>query len=82
MTIGLYGTNKITFLREKINMTWTKYNNPNKKRRSKRKVDRTDADILAAKQMIIDSKLGYQTIEKTYEEISNKMYKSNVSREV
>lgn len=56
-------------------MTWNKYNNPNKKHRSKRKIDKTDADILAAKQMIIDSKLGYQTVEKTYEEISNKMSK-------
>ena len=56
-------------------MTWNKYNNPSKKRRSKRKIDKTDADILAGKQMIIDSKLGYQTVEKTYEEISNKMSK-------
>ena len=56
-------------------MTWNKYNNPNKKRRPRRKIDRTDADILAGKQMIIDSKLGYQTVEKTYEEISNKMSK-------
>ena len=56
-------------------MTWNKYNNPNKKRRSKRKIDKTDADILAGKQMIIDSKLGHQTVEKTYEKISNKMSK-------
>lgn len=54
-------------------MTWTKYNNPNKKRKPRRKMDKTDADILAGKQMIIDSKLGYKTVEKTYEEISNKM---------
>ena len=56
-------------------MTWNKYNNPNKKRRSKRKIDRTDANILTGKQMIIDSKLGYQTVEKTYKQISNKMSK-------
>ena len=56
-------------------MTWNKYNNPNKKHRSRRKIDKTDADILAGKQMIIDSKLGYQTVEKTYEKISNKMSK-------
>lgn len=54
---------------------WTKYNNPNRKSRPKRKIDRTDADILAGKQMIIDNKLGYQTVEKTYKEISNKMSK-------
>lgn len=41
------------------------------------KIDRTDADILAGKQMIVDSKLGYKTVEKTYKEISNKMSKSN-----
>ena len=58
-------------------MTWSKNNNPNKKRRPRRKIDKTDADILAGKQMIIDSKLGYQTVEKTYEEISNKMSRSN-----
>lgn len=54
-------------------MTWNKYNNPNRKR--KRKISKTDADILVGKQMIIDSKLGYKTVEKTYEEISNKMSK-------
>ena len=56
-------------------MTWSKYNNPNRKRKLNRKIDKTDADILAGKQMIIDSKLGYQTVEKTYEEISDKMSK-------
>lgn len=56
-------------------MTWNKYNNPNKKRRPRRKIDRTDADILTGKQMIIDNKLGYKTVEKTYEKISNKMSK-------
>lgn len=56
-------------------MKWNKYNNPNKKRKSKHKINKTDADILAGKQMIIDSKLGYQTVEKTYEKISNKMSK-------
>lgn len=54
-------------------MTWSKYNNPNKKRKSTRKMDRTDADIMAAKQMIIDSNLGYKTVEKTYEDISDKL---------
>lgn len=51
-------------------------------KRKPRKISKTDADILAGKQMIIDSKLGYKTVEKTYEEISNKMYKSNVSKEI
>ena len=58
-------------------MTWNKYNNPSRKRKPRRKIDRTDADILAGKQMIIDSKLGYKIVEKTYEEISNKISKSN-----
>ncbi len=54
-------------------MTWTKYNNPNRKRKPRRKMDRTDADIMAGKQMIIDSKLGYKIVEKTYDEISDKL---------
>lgn len=56
-------------------MTWNKYNNPSRKRRPRRKMDKTDADILTGKQMIIDNKLGYKTVEKTYEEISYKMSK-------
>lgn len=51
-------------------MRFTKYNN---KRKSKSKMGRTDADIMAAKQMIIDSKLGYEPIVKTYDEISDKL---------
>lgn len=35
-------------------------------------MDRTTADIMAAKQMVIDSKLGYDPIVKTYNEISDK----------
>ena len=54
-------------------MVWTKYNNPSKKRKLKRKTDRTEADILAGKQMIIDNKLGYEIIEKTYDEISDRL---------
>lgn len=54
-------------------MTWSKYNNPSRKRRPKTKMSRTDADIMAAKQMIIDSKLGYEPIVKTYDEISDKL---------
>lgn len=52
---------------------FTKYNNPNRKRKPGRKMNRTDADILAGKQMIIDSKLGYKTVEKTYDEISDQL---------
>lgn len=51
-------------------MRFTKYNN---KRKSKPKMSRTDADIMAAKQMVIDSKLGYEPIVKTYDEISDKL---------
>ena len=54
-------------------MTWSKYNNPSRKRRLRTKMSRTDADIMAAKQMIIDSKLGYEPIVKTYDEISDKL---------
>ena len=54
-------------------MTWTKHNNPSRKRKPRRKMDRTDADIIAGKQMIIDSELGYEIVEKTYDEISNKL---------
>ena len=54
-------------------MTWTKYNNPNRKRKPRRKMDRTDADIIAGKQMIMDSKLGYKIVEKTYDEIIDKL---------
>lgn len=51
-------------------MRFTKYNN---KRKAKSKMSRTDADIIAAKQMVIDSKLGYDPIVKTYDEISDKL---------
>lgn len=54
-------------------MKWTKYNNPSRKRKPRRKMDRADADIMAIKQMIIDSKLGYEIVEKTYDEISDKL---------
>lgn len=54
-------------------MVWTKYNNPSKKRKLKRKIDRIDADIMAGKQMLIDNKLGYETVEKTYDEISDRL---------
>ena len=56
-------------------MTWTKYNNSSRKRKPRRKMDRTDADIMADKQMIMDSKLGYEIVEKTYDEISDKLCK-------
>ena len=54
-------------------MTWTKGNNPSKRRRKPRKLDYTEASILAGKQMIIDSELGYKVDVKFYEEVANKM---------
>lgn len=54
-------------------MTWTKYNNPNKKRRPRRKLNRTDADILAGKQMIDDVAKGIKMPLKYYDEISDKL---------
>ena len=54
-------------------MTWTKYNNPNKKRRPRRKIDRTDADILAAKQMLDDREGGVEMPLKYYDEMSDRL---------
>lgn len=46
---------------------FTKYNNPNK-RRYRRKPSYTDLSIMAAKEMIIDSKLGYDIDTSYYED--------------
>ena len=54
-------------------MTWTKWNNPSKKKCKPRKLDYTEASILAGKQMVIDSKLGYKVDEKFYEDVARKM---------
>lgn len=54
-------------------MTWTKYNNPSKKRKPRRKLDRTDADILAGKQMLEDKANGIEMPLKYYDEISDRL---------
>ena len=54
-------------------MTWTKYNNPNKKRRPRRKIDRTDADILSTKQMLDDKERGVEMPLKHYDELSDQL---------
>jgi len=54
-------------------MKWTKYNNPNKKRKTRRKMDRTDADIMAGKQMIDDKARGIDMPLKYYDELSDKL---------
>lgn len=54
-------------------MTWNKYNNPSKKRRLRRKIDRTDADILAAKQMLDDKERGVEMPLKHYDELSDQL---------
>ena len=46
------------------------------KRKTIHKIDKTEADILAGKQVIIDSKLGYKIVPETYEHISKKMTKA------
>lgn len=48
----------------------------NNRRKTKKKIDKTTADILAGKQMLIDNKLGYETVTETYEEISKKISKA------
>ena len=44
-----------------------------KRNKKSYKMSRTDADIMAGKQIIIDHKLGYETVVKTYDEISDKL---------
>ena len=48
----------------------------NNRRKTKKRIDKTTADIMVGKQMIIDSKLGYEIVEKTYEEISKNISKA------
>ena len=45
----------------------------NRKRKPIRRPDKTESQILAGKQMIIDSKLGYTVIPETYENIAKKI---------
>ena len=48
----------------------------NNRRKTKKRIDKTTADIMAGRQMVTDSKLGYEIVEKTYEEISEKISKT------
>ena len=47
---------------------FTKWNNPNKKKRPRKKLDRTEREILACKEMMIDRKLGYNISTEYYEQ--------------
>lgn len=53
-------------------MAWTKYNNPNRKRKHK-KISRTDADIIAAKNLFDDRCRGIEMPLSFYDEQSDKM---------
>ena len=48
-------------------MKFTKYNNPSKKRARKR-LNKSEADIIAVKNMLIDKRLGYEVPVTVYEE--------------
>ena len=52
-------------------MAWTKYNNPNRKKR--KKISRTDADILATKNMITDRARGIELPLSYYDKQSDQM---------
>lgn len=51
---------------------WSKYNNPNKRRYS-RKLDRSDADVIAAKQMFDDQCRGVKMPLSYYDAISDQL---------
>lgn len=53
-------------------MKFTKYNNPNK-RKTKRKMNRLDADIIACNQMMEDLKNGIEMPLKHYDKISDQL---------
>lgn len=56
-------------------MQWTKYNNPSKRKRKpiRKKMDRSDADIIASKQMFDDRARGIEMPLKYYDKISDKL---------
>ena len=54
-------------------MRFSKYNNPNKKRKPRKKLSRTDADIVASKAMIDDMRLGYNLGLQYYDELSDRL---------
>ena len=51
---------------------WTKYNNPNRKKRH-HKMSRTDADIIAAKNMFDDQRNGIELPLSCYDKQSDNM---------
>lgn len=53
-------------------MKFTKYNNPSKKK-PRRKMSRTDADIMAGKQMIIDHENGIKMPIEHYDKLSDQL---------
>lgn len=53
-------------------MRFSKYNNPSK-RRSRKRLDRTEADIIATKNMLDDRRKGIEMPIEFYEWQSNKM---------
>lgn len=53
-------------------MKFTKYNNPNK-RRPRKRLSKTDADIIATKNMLDDRSKGIDCPIEFYEEQSNKI---------
>ena len=50
-----------------INMKFTKYNNPSK-RRPRKRLNKSEADIIAVKNMLIDKRLGYEVPVSVYDE--------------
>jgi hypothetical protein len=61
-------------------MKFTKYNNPNK-RKTHKKMSRTDADILAAKNMTDDRRNGIELPLSYYDEQSDR-YSGSPSRHI
>lgn len=47
---------------------FTKYNNPNRRRKPRRKLDYNEKMIAATKEMLIDQQLGYEIPVSYYEE--------------
>lgn len=50
---------------------FSRYNNPSKRKKPKRKADYNDRMIMACKSMMIDEKLGYELPESYYKEAYN-----------
>lgn len=55
---------------------FTKYNNPNKKRRP-RQVSRLDAEIIAGKAILTDRRAGYTLPLSYYEELAENLTQKN-----